>query len=380
MSSLSNVLMWLLLALMMLMLIVPIYLTSVNIFNLIERKKFKENFHDILTFLLGTIFTIVLFWLLDFKDYTVQIRYSGIFDPTQHEPLYALSMPTVYTILTIGFISYVLIRIKKAELSPLLTVFSMAGITICITFCIVYIIHVTNNFNENWLYFYLPIFPANYILCAIRAEIEIIKLYKEKQIKEDKYENKFLDKCNNLLIKIDLEKWPFLAILFSVPLALCLIVILCLCGQRPDAVIKAFTSTSDWRLSQMYSPPPVYYDAHYLCTVSLRGHKNVVKPLRYGIRRNQKIVVNRQLCIANAFEQVIEEKTPRFHKFIRYIYDKYGYPISKHINTPLQADVTYILMKPLEYIFLIVLYLVDKKPENRIAKQYLPKDKSLENI
>ena len=99
----------------------------------------------------------------------------------------------------------------------------------------------------------------------------------------------------------------------------------------------------------------------------------LVKPIRYGIRRNQKIVVNRQLCIANAFEQLIEEKTPRFHKAIRYIYDKYGYPLSKHINTPLQADVTYIFMKPLEYIFLIILYLFDKEPENRIAKQYLPK-------
>ena len=174
-------------------------------------------------------------------------------------------------------------------------------------------------------------------------------------------------------MNINVERWPLIAIILSVAFAIILIIILCLFGQRPDAIIKAFTSTSDWTLSQMYSPPPVYYDAHYLCTVSLKGHRKLVKPIRYGIRRNQKIVVNRQLCIANAFEQLIEEKTPRFHKAIRYIYDKYGYPLSKHINTPLQADVTYIFMKPLEYIFLIILYLFDKEPENRIAKQYLPK-------
>ena len=36
-------------------------------------------------------------------------------------------------------------------------------------------------------------------------------------------------------------------------------------------------------------------------------------------------MVNRQLCIANAFEDLIQEKTPRFHHFVRYIYDKYGY-------------------------------------------------------
>ena len=56
------------------------------------------------------------------------------------------------------------------------------------------------------------------------------------------------------------------------------------------------------------------------------------------------------------------------------IYDKYGYPLSKHINTAFQADITYILMKPLEWIFLLVLYIFDEKPENRIATQYIGKN------
>lgn len=33
----------------------------------------------------------------------------------------------------------------------------------------------------------------------------------------------------------------------------------------------------------------------------------------------------------------------------------------------------YLLMKPLEWIFVMILYLFDEKPENRIAGQYLPK-------
>jgi len=68
------------------------------------------------------------------------------------------------------------------------------------------------------------------------------------------------------------------------------------------------------------------------------------------------------------------ERTPRFHRAIRNFYDKYGYPISKLIRTAWLADLTYLIMKPLEWIFLIVLYLFDKKPENRIALQYLPKN------
>lgn len=85
----------------------------------------------------------------------------------------------------------------------------------------------------------------------------------------------------------------------------------------------------------------------------------------------EKNCCNRQLCVANAFEDLIQEKTPRFHHFVRYIYDKYGYPISKHINTATKADITYIVMKPLEWVFLAILYMFDIKPENRIATQYV---------
>ena len=148
--------------------------------------------------------------------------------------------------------------------------------------------------------------------------------------------------------------------------------ILCLFGQQPDSVILAFTKTSDWILSKEVSPPPTAYDEHYLCTVSLRGHKKLVKPIRCGIRKGRKIIVNRQLCVANAFEQLLMERTPKLHRAIRTFYDTYGYPISRHINSAWSADITYLIMKPLEWIFVVVLYLFDLDPETRICKQYLP--------
>ena len=76
--------------------------------------------------------------------------------------------------------------------------------------------------------------------------------------------------------------------------------------------------------------------------------------------------------MANAFEQLLEEHTPRFHRALRNFYDTYGYPVSRHIRTPLSADIIYLIMKPLEWLFVIVLYLFDEKPEDRIARQYLP--------
>ena len=99
-------------------------------------------------------------------------------------------------------------------------------------------------------------------------------------------------------------------------------------------------------------------DAHYLCTVVLRGHEKLVRPTRMGLRREEKIVVNRQLCVANAFEQLLEERMPRFHRAVRKFYDTYGYPISRHIRTPLAADAVYLMMKPLEWL---VIYSVSVK-------------------
>lgn len=351
-------------------LIVPLILTLLNIINLFKKKKIKENLIDILTFVLGIILTVLLYFMCEFEDYNVALRLGGG-EIDVHSPIASWSYPTVLAIFLLGIISYSLIRIRKLKLPPLVIVGAMSGIFICSIYMIIFMIQLSNNIMSYFLFPYLIIFPINYILCSIRAEIEIMKKYKEKNIKAKDYNNKFLNKCSKLLY--DIDNWPIIAIIFSVPLIAILICILVLFGQRPDEAIKAFLETSDWTLSTKVSPPPVIYDGHYLCTVSLRGHENIVKPIRMGIRRGERIVVNRQLCVANAFEDLIQERTPKFHHFVRYIYDKYGYPLSKHINTAIQADITYIIMKPLEWIFLLVLYMFDEKPENRIATQYIGK-------
>lgn len=364
-----NILPYVLLILGIFCLIAPFILTVFNILNLFKKKKIKENLIDILTFLLGIILTVILYLLYEFKDYNQALRLGGS-EIELHSPIASWSMPTVLTISLVGIISFALIRIKKLNLPPLVIVGAMSGIFVCSTYIIIYIIQLSSNIGTGGILF-LTLFPINYILCSIRAVMEIMKIYKEKNIQAREYKNKFLNKCSKIFYNI--ENWPIIAIVLSIPFTAILICILVLFGQRPDEAIKAFLETSDWTLSTKISPPSVTYDAHYLCTVSLRGHKNIVKPIRMGIRRGEKIVVNRQLCIANAFEDLIQERTPKFHHFIRHIYDKYGYPLSKHINNAIEADITYFIMKPLEWVFLIVLYLFDEKPENRIATQYIGK-------
>ena len=166
------------------------------------------------------------------------------------------------------------------------------------------------------------------------------------------------------------ERLPWLGLLAVLPLLGVLVGVLTLFGQTPDALIRAWTETADWTFSQKTPPPNVFMDTHYLCTAAARGHPKLVKPLRVGRRHGHTVLVNRQLCIANAFEQLLEERCPRLHRGIREFYDRTGLPIARYIRSPYASDVTYILMKPLEWLFLLVLYAADPRPEDRIAVQY----------
>lgn len=165
---------------------------------------------------------------------------------------------------------------------------------------------------------------------------------------------------------------PLLWLVLLFPLQLVLQLILVLFGQRPDSALRAFLETSGYHLSNLPAPPPELMsgDGHYLCTVAARGHRRLVKPLRAGFRHGAPIPVNRQLMIANAFEHLLEQHLPAIHRFVRRLYDAYGYPISRHIRRRAAADAVYLAMKPLEWLFLLVLYTCDTRPENRIHAQY----------
>ena len=76
-----------------------------------------------------------------------------------------------------------------------------------------------------------------------------------------------LSSCNRFLENAD--RWPVAAFLFMWPLLGIVIGILMLFGQKPDAIIKAWTETSDWNLSQRTAPQNLYKDEHYLCTPKL---------------------------------------------------------------------------------------------------------------
>lgn len=309
-----------------------------------------------------------------FSDWQVQLS-----NAERHTPVYSGAVVTVVVLMLLGLVGYVILQyVPLRKMPPLITVLSISAMYLGVLELIAFTVQ-TCQLQESRINGCLLLLPACCVLIVARLILRKVREWNElvQNAKAEHFgtgkiiQNPILCSCDKLLRKS--QWWPVLALLLMFPLLGILIAILMLFGQAPDSVIKAFTETSDWNLSLRQAPQNVMYDEHYLCTVAAGGHEKVVKPIRLGRRHGHEVIVNRQLCIANAFEQVLEERTPGFHRALRHFYDTYGFPVARLIRSRYTADLVYFIMKPLEWIFLCVLYLTDAHPENRIAVQYTGK-------
>lgn len=349
----------------------PFLLTIINIVALFWKSESQEWVKNIRTF---EYITIVLGFLysgmvLAFFEIQFQSDWWEVLQNAQvHTPIWTISYPTVVSLSCIGVIGYLVLScIQIEEVPPLVIVSAIAAMYLGILECVLWIIQI---FSSS--YIILALFPLNCIIIAAKTiRYKILEWNAKKDNRTKSFNNKYLVFLNQKMINA--AYWPIVAFILMWPILGIIICVLALFGQQPDNIIKAWTETSDWNLSHRVAPQNITYDEHYLCTVAAGGHAIIVKPIRLGERHGHQVIVNRQLCVANAFEQILEERTPIFHKNLRHFYDTYGFPIAKMINFPYIADVVYFIMKPLEWLFLIVLYFCDVNPENRIAVQYLPK-------
>ena len=301
-------------------------------------------------------------------DWSVQLKNLEV-----HTPIFSEAAPTIIFIFVIGIAGYFYLRVRPLKkIPPLMAIISMSAMYLWVIEVLVFTVQVFKGdlSGDNLLDVYLLVYPVCIICIVARTVISKVHEWQEYEMERAKIQrNQFLNFADKILSNSKL--WPIYAIVFMFPLLGIIIGILLLFGQAPDSVIKAWTETADWTLSLKEAPQNIEYDEHYLCTVAAGGHKKIVKPIRKGIRHGHEVIVNRQLCIANAFEQILEEKTPRFHKLVRGVYDRYGFPVARLIKSKWIADIIYIVMKPLEWIFLMVIYMSDVHPENRIATQYM---------
>ena len=349
----------------------PIILTLIHIVSLFlvpkdaEWRKIVKRF-EYITIVIGFLYTTIymkfcgIMWDAEW--------YQQLYNTNKHQPIWTEGQFTFFLLCVIGVIGYFLLSfIRLEKMSPLIIVLSISAMYLGIVECVIWCIHI---FSADY---WCCLFPFDCIIIAMKTIRYKINEWNNMELHHQHiYEgHPILNFFSRKLA--DAVYWPILAFVVLWPLMGIMLCILALFGQMPDVMIKAWTETAGWRLSQQTAPPNLPTDGHYLCTVAARGHCRIVKPLRMGERHGHLVVVNRQLCIANAFEQIIEEKMPLCHKWIRRFYDTYGFPIAKLIRRKGMADIVYFMMKPLEWLFLIVIYLCDTQPENRIAVQYLPK-------
>lgn len=363
------------LLLLLLVYVVPVGLTLINLFNLFAPKPRWEEGADRLTFALGPLLTLILCNFWDMPDWEAPVVMGGGVSAELHAFLDSRHLPTILALALCALAGYLILRLsKEGALPPLPTVLCIAGVEIGLVLSAVVLVQLSSGLLRQGILpldgLYMALFPFNYILCALRLLRRVTAAQVERFLETPPARPLPAFYCRVLSHSMG---WVLAAFLLALPLLALLLGALVLLGQAPNAAVRVFTDTSDWFFSQKISPPPIEYQGHYLCTVAAGGHPKLVKPTRYGVRYGQKIVVNRQLCVANAFEQLLQERVPRFHRAVRRFYDEHGYPLSKKITTPLRSDVTYLLMKPLEWAFLLVLYTFDSHPENRIAMQYTGK-------
>ena len=344
----------------------PIILTLYNIVYLIipshqaEISK-KGRVLEYFTIVFGVFCSFLWARLTDIQwgmDWMVQLYNNEL-----HTPIATWTWTTVITLGLVGVICYVILRFSNINrMPPLVGTIAIGGVYIGAALCVIWIIQIIGEEQVLCLY------PFNLVVIAAKTIKDVVFDWNSYPHELPQGKGSFISQIHRLLYNSG--NWCWIGVLCALPLLGILIALLTLFGQAPDSIIQAWVETSDWTFSQQVAPQNIHMDQHYLCTVAAGGHRKIVKPIRVGKRHGHRVLVNRQLCVANAFEQLLEERIPRVHRIIRRFYDRFGYPIAKHIRSPYAADVIWFLMKPLEWFFLAVLYLFDTNPENRIAVQY----------
>lgn len=340
----------------------PIVLSIFNILYLIlphnsETMCKRSQRMELLTILFGGLCFYLVSGLSEIcwgKNWWEQLYNSQL-----HAPVATWTYPTLITLCAIGIVGYFLLYFARMRpLPPLVTVLGLGCLYVGAGFFLTLLIQLIKN---DWI---CCVYLGNLLLIIAKVIKELLLQYNEPipcQKPGLQWIYRILHGGKNL---------PWLGLVAAIPVLGIGLAVLTLFGQEPDSIIQAWTQTSDWTFSQQTAPPNLPMDYHYLCTVAARGHQSLVKPLRLGKRHGHWVIVNRQLAVANAFEELLQERVPGFHRIVRNTYDRYGYPIANHIRSTWASDIVWLLMKPAEWLFLAVLYLFDLKPENRIAVQY----------
>lgn len=373
------------------------FLVAANLWRLLARRPLTRGIGRVeaTSLVLGPPSTALLFVFFEWPEWDEPVQLSlGLDD--RHTALAAEHRPVVLALAGLALVGYALLRQIGLGLPPLLAAASYAAVLAGCALAVAWTVQLLGHGLPAesvawWLHPLVVLFPLDFLVYSARLTRALLRgedVGAPLRAGDDAVagatptpdappaerrtpRSHLLAWARRTLA--DARRIPLVGFVLLWPLTGVAILVLLLLGQQPDAAVRAFTETADWALSTKVGPPPVPGpDNHYLCTVAAGGHPRLVRPLRTGVRHGRRITVNRQLLVANAFEDLVASRWPSGHRAIRAAYDRHGYPLSRRITTRASADVVYVLMKPLEWAFLAVLYACDRRPEDRIARQYLP--------
>lgn len=343
----------------LLFLAIPILLVAIDFIAFLFRK--KRLYPHAVNIILDVIIVVAL--PLFFLIVVDEAKNDCCSDSAAFSPEHKLTM---YVLIGVSVLAYFTSTLKKGLISPivetLINSILLGGIILNI-FIALQLKEILGLFNiPIILLFILELAKNQQKIAAYSLTFDYEALSQMEQFSWQLLNAK-------LFVKI-----PILLVL-CLPILIAVSGFLMLFGQKPDSVIRAFTDTYKHGFSQLdYMCENVKCGGHFLCSVAANGHKTIVSPERLGERGGKKIMCNRQLLVSNAFEELIQDKLPKTHQLIRRNYNKVGNFIHRYygvFNLKIVSDIVYVLMKPLEWFFLITLYTFDQNPENRIAKQYL---------
>lgn len=362
--------------LLLIILVIP-FIVYVNLVKLLFQSPIKNlNFWRFVQLWAVVINPTIFLFLFDIYEQNDCCSDSAAFSPAHRIG--------IYTLIVLCIIAYIISMFKKKILPPIvelvLNLFLLLGLVINL----ILTVHLGTSKGQNvdvhfpfLIFGVLPIIIL-FLIKLYENHYELIDYIDANQLQVNSLPNKIIV---FILELSPLYKYPILLFLL-VPILILFSLFLVLFGQQPDSLIRAFTDTYKHGFSELdYMCDNVECGGHFLCSVGANGHKNIVKPIRYGERNGNKIICNRQLLISNAFEELVQQKLPKTHRVIRRNYNKVGDVVHKYydiFNIKIVSDLVYILMKPLEWFFLLTLYTFDEKPENRIALQYLKKADKIE--
>ena len=198
----------------------------------------------------GMILEYIYLW--NFKELRIRDWYEQLTNYDRHTPIYTGAALTVAAIFIVAIIGYVILNYFSMEkLPPLVAVLSMSAGYLGVIQIIVFTVQTIeiDIIKYDFLELYLLILPVCSVLITARTVLSKVHEWRsismeKSKIQENAVLNKFDVILNNSLY------WPVLALVLALPLLGVLIGILVLFGQAPDSVVKAWTETSDWRLSQ----------------------------------------------------------------------------------------------------------------------------------